>query len=115
MALRGNNTIVEEIERVTAPWADRYNAWPAGDPDVSSNSDQFGQLRLTRSRGIVRVFFQHQGKWTELGQTPVSGEIWIGISLVAPQQDWQQQDVSAAVDNFVLKAPNADCPAGSNP
>jgi len=102
------------ISRVTAPWGDGYHAWPRGG-GVMPLRDQSGSLRMTRSHGIVRVFFLHHDQWKELGRIPISGQIWVGVSIGTFQKDWQQEDVSAAVDNFVLKAPDTDCPAGSDP
>jgi DNA-binding SARP family transcriptional activator len=105
---------VEHIERVTAPWGDGYNAYPSG-TSVTRLPDQSGLLRVTRANGIIRVFFRHNNKWIKLGQKPYLGSLVIGIGLDAIQQDWQQQAVSAAFDNFVLKTPKAECPAGRSP
>jgi hypothetical protein len=111
---QGGAAGVELIQRVTAPWGDGYNAYPSGS-SVTRLPDQSGSLRLTRSNGIVRAFFRHDSQWIKLGQKTFSGEISIGVDISAIQQDWQQEDVSAAVDNFVLKAPSGDCPPGGNP
>jgi DNA-binding SARP family transcriptional activator len=105
---------VELVKRFTVTGGDGYNAWPNGG-SVQPLADQSGSLRMTRSKGIIRVFFMHQGRWTKLGQIAISGEIWVGVNLGTDQSDWQQQGVSAAFDNFVLKAPRPDCPAGSYP
>jgi hypothetical protein len=70
---------------------------------------------MTRSNGVVRVFFWHHDQWKELGEKPIAGEIWIGVSIGTNANDWQRQDVTAAFDNFVLTAPDAHCPAGSDP
>jgi hypothetical protein len=37
------------------------------------------------------------------------------MTLNSFANDWQQMNVSAAFDNFQLTAPDADCPAGSEP
>jgi DNA-binding SARP family transcriptional activator len=102
---------VEHIERVTAPWGDGYNAYPSG-TSVTRLPDQSGSLRVTRSKGIIRVFFSHQRQWIKLGQKTFLGSVHIGIGMDAIQQDWQQQAVSAAFDHFVIKAPKVDCPTG---
>jgi DNA-binding SARP family transcriptional activator len=104
----------ELIKRVTAQTGDGYSAQPAGGY-VSPLADRSGTLRITRSHGIVHVYFRHSGQWKMLGRTPLPGEIWLQISLGATQYGWQQQSVSAAVDNFRLTASKARCPAGSNP
>ncbi len=104
---------VELISRSTAKWGDVYNAWPNGGgvalPDTS------GSLRMTRSKGVVRVFLRHHRQWKELGAKTIRGEIWVGLSLSSNANDWQQTGVSASFDNFRLTAPDADCPAGSDP
>ena len=105
---------VELVKRFTTTGGDGYNAWPNGS-SVQPLADSSGSLRMNRSNGIIRVFYMHHGSWTQLGRIPISGEIWVGVSIGTFQNDWQQQDVSAAFDNFVLKAPKADCPAGSQP
>jgi DNA-binding SARP family transcriptional activator len=105
---------VELVKRFTSTVGDGYNAWPNG-ASVQPLADPSGSLRMTRSNGIIRVFYMHHGQWTKLGRIAISGEIWVGVGIGTDQSDWQQQAVSAAFDNFVLRAPRADCPAGSNP
>jgi DNA-binding SARP family transcriptional activator len=104
----------ELVQRFTAPWGDGYQAWPKGRA-ITLLPDPSGSLRLTRSNGIVRSFFQRHGRWIQIGQKPISGNISVGVGIQAGQKDWQLQAVSAAVDNFVAKAPKANCPAGSTP
>jgi hypothetical protein len=72
-------------------------------------------LRIARSHGVVTTFFQHHGQWRKLGALAVSGEVWLEMTLGTNADLWQHVDVSAALDNFVVKAPDADCPAGSDP
>jgi hypothetical protein len=102
------------IGRATwSQWGDYYNSWPQG--SNAQVADTSGTLRLARSNGVVTTFFQHSGQWRKLGSQAVSGEIWLGLTLGTNADLWQHVDVSAAFDNFVVTAPDADCPAGSDP
>jgi hypothetical protein len=90
-----------------------YSAWPGG--GSVALADTSGALRIARSKGVVRTFFRYRGRWKELGEKAISGEIWVGLTLGAFATDWQQKDVSASFDSFAVTAPNATCPAGSDP
>jgi hypothetical protein len=94
-------------------WGDYYASWPNG-PNARI-ADTSGSLRIARSHGVVMTFFMHDGQWRKLGSLAVSGEVWLGMTLGTNADLWQRVDVSAAPDNFVLTAPDADCPAGSDP
>jgi len=110
----GGYSVIELIQRVTAPWGDGYQAWPGGTAaGLMQFPDDSGRLRLTRSHGIIRAQFSHGGQWQEMGHKRFGGEIRIDLNVGAFEQDWQGQDISAAVDNFTLTAPDARCPAGS--
>lgn len=114
--LGGGSSIVQLIQRVTAPWGDGYEAWPAGTAaGVMPFQDDNGALRLTRSHGIVRALFSHNGQWTEMGRKRFGGEMRVDLNVSTLKDGWQGQDVSAAVDNFTLTAADARCPAGSYP
>jgi hypothetical protein len=105
---------VDEISRQTSSaYGDYYTSWPGG--GSAPLADDSGTFRIARSHGIVRTYILHNGQWRTLGAQTITGEIWIGMTLGAHSIDWQQSDVSAAFDNFVLTAPNADCPNGSDP
>jgi DNA-binding SARP family transcriptional activator len=103
---------VDEITRTTTQY-DVYTTWPG--QGSAPLADTSGSFRMTRSHGIVRNYIWHRDQWKELGKIPIRGEVWVGVSLWTFANVWQQQDVSAAFDNFNLTAPNPDCPAGSNP
>ena len=102
---------IELIQRVTAPWGDGYNAWPSG-TSAMPQPDQSGSLRLSRSNGRIHADFLDNNRWVEVGEAPSSGDIWLGIDMNASQDSWQQQAVSAAVDNFTVTATKAVCPGG---
>jgi DNA-binding SARP family transcriptional activator len=105
---------IELISRTTSPkYGDFYNAWPGG--GSVPLADTSGSLRITRSKGIVKTYFLHHGQWRELGAQRISGGIWIGMMLSSNANEWQQMSVSAGLDNFVVTAPDATCPAGSDP
>jgi DNA-binding SARP family transcriptional activator len=102
------------ISRTTSSkYGDFYNAWPDG--GSVPLADASGSLRITRSNGLVRTYFLHHGQWRELGTERISGEIWIGMTLSSNSDEWQRMSVSPGFDNFVVTAPDADCPAGSDP
>jgi hypothetical protein len=111
---------VDTINRGTTTQYDGYGSWPTR-PFVPAPrgglplADTSGRLRMSRSDGWVRNYIWHHGGWKELGKAPLPGEVWLGLSIGTSADAWQQHDVSAAFDNFVLKAAHADCPAGSNP
>ena len=108
---------VEWIGRQTdgsANGLDGYNAYPSGSA-VAPLPDASGSLRMSRTGGVLRVYFWHHEQWKEIGRIAISGEIWVGLSIGTFANTWQQQNVSAAFRNFVLTASNADCPAGSDP
>jgi DNA-binding SARP family transcriptional activator len=109
----GSYSTAELMQRFTAPWGDGYQAWPSG--SITLLPDKYGTLRLTRSRGILHAYFSRGNKWIQSGEKPFRGEVRLDLNVGAFKKDWQQQNVSAAVDNFVVKTPKADCPAGSNP
>ncbi len=105
---------IELISRTTSSkYGDFYNAWPGG--GSVPLADTSGSLRITRSKGIVKTYFLHHGQWRELGAKRISGGIWIGMMLSSNAKEWQQMSVSAGFDNFVVTAPDATCPAGSDP
>jgi DNA-binding SARP family transcriptional activator len=105
-------TSVELIQRVTAPWGDGYNAWPSG-TSVLPLPDQSGTLRLSRTHGIIRASFFHNGRWIKIGEKPFSDSVFVGVDLNANTSTWQGHDVSATVDNFRITAAKPDCPVGS--
>lgn len=106
---------VDQIRRVTASWGDGYSTYPSG-MDAVPLPDQSGALRLNRSYGVLSAYFLHKGHWVRIAHQGSSGEISIGVWLHATKDDgWQQQAVSAQVDNFRLTAQDADCPSGSDP
>jgi DNA-binding SARP family transcriptional activator len=105
---------VEEISRTTtAHWGDIYNTWPGR--GAVALPDTSGSLRLARSNGVLRSYIWHHDQWKQLGAQTISGEIWVGMTVGASSSDWQDIQVSAAFDNFVLTATKADCPTGSQP
>jgi DNA-binding SARP family transcriptional activator len=105
---------IDLISRTTSSkYGDFYNAWPDG--GSIPLADTSGSLRITRSNGVVRTFFLHHGQWRELGTRRIFGEIWIGMMLSSNANEWQQMSVSAHFDNFLVTAPDATCPAGSDP
>ena len=111
LTAQAGSTAVELVQRVTAAWDDGYNAWPSG--NSTSIPDQSGTLRLARSDGFVFAYYLHDGRWIVLGGKSFSGDVQVGVGLDVYQDTWQQQDVSAAVDNFRVTAPGAACPASS--
>jgi DNA-binding SARP family transcriptional activator len=105
---------VEEVSRTTtSQWGDIYNTWPGR--GAVALADTSGSLRLARSNGVVRTYIWHHDQWKELGAQPISGQIWVGVTLSSNANDWQQMSVAAGFDNFVVTAPDATCPAGSDP
>jgi len=112
-ALMGTSDATAElIQRVTAPWADGYNAWPNGGP--LQLQDTYGSLRLTRRSGQIRAAFSHNKGWKVIGRKQFAGDVRLDLGISTSQSDWQGQDVEATVDNFKVVASRADCPAGSN-
>jgi DNA-binding SARP family transcriptional activator len=109
----GSNATVELIQRVTAPWGDGYKAWPNG--GLMPLQEQRGSLRLTRRSGVIRASFSHNKGWTVIGRKQFVGRIRLDIGISTFQNDWQGQDVEAAVNNFRNVALHADCPPGSDP
>jgi hypothetical protein len=111
---------VNMINRSTTTQFDGYSSWPT--PPFVPNpggalplADGSGRLRMTRSQGWVRNYIWHRGGWKELGKAPLPGEVWVGLSIGTSAGVWQQHAVTAAFDNFVLKASDAICPTGSYP
>jgi hypothetical protein len=78
-------------------------------------ADTSGSLRIARSNGIVRTYLWHRDQWKELGAQDISGGLWVGVTLSSDARDCQQKSVEAGFDNFSLTAPDANCPAGSDP
>ena len=105
--------LVDEVTRSTTTQYDIYTAWP--NQGTAPLADTSGSFRIARSNGIVRTYFWHRDQWHELGKLSISGEIWVGVSIWTFANLWQQQPVSAAFDNFVITAPDANCPTGSDP
>jgi hypothetical protein len=73
-------------------------------------SDQQGTLRVARRSGVMTSYAQSGGKWIVLKSGKVLGQVSIGMQLFATSNDWAHEDVSAAFDNFTLKAQNPSCP-----
>jgi DNA-binding SARP family transcriptional activator len=105
---------VDLISRTTtSQWGDIYNTFPAqGSVPLS---DTTGSLRITRSNSTARTYFWHHGQWQKLGAQRIAGEIWVGLSLGTFAERWRRMSVTATFDNFVLTAPDAVCPPGSDP
>jgi DNA-binding SARP family transcriptional activator len=92
---------------------DSYSSWPTG---VSApTSDTSGTLRLARSNGELKMYFRHAGRWQQVGRTFLRGDVRLQLDLEAHASSWQQTPVSASFANFVVTAPNDDCPPGDNP
>jgi hypothetical protein len=105
---------VEEISRTTTSQrGDIYNTWPGR--GAVAFADTSGSLRIARSNGVVRTYLWHHDQWKELGAYTIPGQIWVGVTLSSNANDWQQTSVAAGFDNFLLTAPAANCPAGSDP
>lgn len=107
----------ELIERVSRVEGDGYYAWPEGGPTNPNRPvvDIYGRLRITRSHGLVSVYYWQSGRWKELGRTPLSGEVSLRIGLEGGQAGWQGQDVSAAISHFEVRARYIDCSTGPPP
>jgi hypothetical protein len=84
-----------------------YDSWPpgAGTNPVRPLDDRSGALRMTRSHGIVHLYYWHSRRWKQLTQTALGGNISLQIGIGARQDLWQGQDVSADIDNFKVTAP----------
>jgi hypothetical protein len=105
---------VDEISRSsTSQWGDMYNAWPGR--GAVALADQSGSLRIARSKGVIRTYLWHHGQWKELSLQTIAGQVWVGMTLSSNADAWQRMSVSASFDHFAIKAPDATCPAGSDP
>ena len=105
---------VDEITRqVSSAYGNVYTSWPGS--GSAPLDDTSGSLRIARSNGVVRTYILHDGKWRSLDARRIDGELWVGMTLMSFSTDWQQSEVDVAFDNFSLTAPDADCPAGSDP
>jgi len=113
LSVLGHTGQAANVARSTTRWGDVYNSWP--DQASAPIADTSGSLRIARSHGVVTSFFLHDGRWRRLGSDALSGELSILLGLGSNGDLWQHVDVSAALDNFVVTAPDADCPAGSDP
>lgn len=108
-----NTGPVDEISRSTTTQYDIYTTYPAqGNAPLADTS---GFFRMTRKNGILRTYIWHHDQWKTLSKLPIRGGLSVGVSLWTFANVWRGQPVSAAFDNFVVKAPRADCPAGSTP
>ena len=87
-----------------------YDGGVAGMGRGVPTSDQNGALRLTRRNGVMTSYVQSGGKWVALASGKVPGQVMLGLQLFATSTDWAHNDVSAAFDNFTLKAQNPSCP-----
>lgn len=100
---------VDHITRSTTPQFDGYTTLPV--PDGGSGTvglaDTSGAFRITRAHGVLEDYVWHDGHWKKLWGRGLrkTGEIWLALGIVTFQPDWQQQDVSAAFDNFKVTAP----------
>jgi len=98
------------ITRMTTKQFDGYTAWPNpyGASGTFALANTSGALRIKRSHGVLQDYIWYQGRWKKLWRRglPNTGEIWFALGIVTFQPDWQQQDVSAAFDNFKITAPN---------
>ena len=98
------------ITRMTTKQFDGYTAWPNpyGASGTFALANTSGALRIKRSHGVLQDYIWYHGRWKKLWRRglPKTGEIWFSIGIVTFQPDWQQQDVSAAFDNFKITAPN---------
>ena len=61
------------------------------------------------------MYFRHAGRWQQVGRTFLRGDVRLQLDLEAHASSWQQTPVSASFANFVVTAPNDDCPPGDNP
>jgi len=105
---------VDEISRSSTSQAgDMYSAWPGR--GAVALADQTGSLRIARSKGVVRTYLWHHGQWKELSSQTIAGQVWVGMTLSSNADAWQRMSVSASFDHFAIKAPDATCPAGSDP
>jgi hypothetical protein len=62
---------------------------------------------------VIRASFSHNKGWTVIGRKQFVGRIRLDIGISTFQNDWQGQDVQAAVNNFRNIASHADCPPGA--
>ena len=99
-----------EASRSSTASGEDYGGGVAGTGRGVPTSDQNGALRLTRRNGVMTSYVQSGGKWVPLGSGKVPGQVMLGLQLFATSNDWAHGDVSAAFDNFTLKAQNPSCP-----
>ena len=61
----------------------------------------------TRAGLMTGHYCNSTGVWHKLLSAKAVGPVTIGLELFASANDWHQQDVSAAFDNFSVSAPHA--------
>jgi DNA-binding SARP family transcriptional activator len=98
------------VARSSTASGEDYDGGIAGAGRAFATSDQQGSLRIARRNGVMTSYAQSGGKWVALASGKAAGQVSIGLQLFAPSNSWAHDDVSAAFDNFALKAQNPSCP-----
>ncbi len=80
-----------------------------------ATADARGRLRMRRVDGVITTYFWHDGGWRLLVSGRSTGTATLGVQAQASGDEFARMQVRVAFDNFVVTAPLADCPPGSDP
>jgi DNA-binding SARP family transcriptional activator len=104
------------VRQSSARWGDHYAAWVGSTSTGGVElADRSGRLRIRRVSGTVTHFVWHRGGWRPVATGRDLGAAVLAIQAQANGDEFSRMPVRVAFDNFVVTAPDADCPVGSDP
>jgi DNA-binding SARP family transcriptional activator len=103
------------VRHASSRWGDNYAAWVIPSNAGVELADRSGRLRLRREGATMTTYFWHDGAWVRLARGTSRGSAVLALQAQANGDEFARVPVRVAFDNFVVEAPDADCPPGSDP
>ena len=103
------------VRQASSRWGDNYASWVIPANVGVELPERAGRLRIRREGATVSTYFWYDGRWTRLAVGTSRGAAVLALQAQANGDEFARVPVRVAFDNFVVEAPDADCPAGADP
>ena len=98
------------VNRTSNADGEAYASWIAPRYSRVGTAETKGRLRISRVSGVVTTYYWNEGRWAQIDRAASDGRAVIGIQATASDWSFANADVKVGFDNFVVDAPEADCP-----
>lgn len=103
------------VRHASSRGGDNYASWVDPAHTGVEIAHRSGRLRITREGATVTTYFWHDGRWARLARGRSRGSAVLALQVQADGDEFGRVPVRVAFDDFAVKAPDADCPRGSDP